>query len=64
MFIDQNGKEHRCASPCHDGPCPPCTLEITALCRCGQERKQFSCKQVSADLAKVASNRNVLFTKE
>ncbi|KAF1845697.1 uncharacterized protein K460DRAFT_338163 [Cucurbitaria berberidis CBS 394.84] len=35
--------EHRCAQPCHEGPCGACQVRIPARCYCGQERKDILC---------------------
>jgi transcriptional repressor NF-X1 len=36
-------KNHRCADPCHHGPCRPCQVTPAALCRCGKEERTVTC---------------------
>lgn len=34
---------HKCAQPCHDGPCPPCAARGVYACRCGEEKQEREC---------------------
>ncbi|XP_050250780.1 NF-X1-type zinc finger protein NFXL2 [Quercus robur] len=34
---------HKCAQPCHDGPCPPCAARAVYACRCGKEKQEREC---------------------
>lgn len=36
---------HTCQSLCHLDDCPPCTVEVTSPCRCGETKKRLSCHQ-------------------
>lgn len=36
---------HECRSRCHLGDCPPCSVEVTTPCRCGETKKQLPCHQ-------------------
>ncbi|KAI0827026.1 hypothetical protein BC628DRAFT_1319106 [Trametes gibbosa] len=37
------GCEHVCSSPCHTGPCPPCSIVIVRPCRCGSSTLEVRC---------------------
>ncbi|KAJ2802503.1 FKBP12-associated protein, partial [Coemansia guatemalensis] len=37
------GCPHTCKEICHAGPCPPCTVQISAPCDCGSETFQVAC---------------------
>ncbi|CAB3401541.1 unnamed protein product [Caenorhabditis bovis] len=39
------GKPHRCAEKCHQGPCPPCTNNTVVVCRCGGSKIQLPCEE-------------------
>jgi transcriptional repressor NF-X1 len=41
--------EHYCTSKCHDGPCPPCDVQIVRPCRCGTTTKSLPCYIVHSD---------------
>ncbi|EGO03328.1 hypothetical protein SERLA73DRAFT_46818, partial [Serpula lacrymans var. lacrymans S7.3] len=43
-----SGCNHVCASPCHTGPCPPCTMRIVRPCRCGSTTKDVICSDLRA----------------
>ena len=34
---------HPCLTTCHNGPCPPCSVEINRPCRCGGTTRTLSC---------------------
>mmetsp|Transcript_129503 Transcript_129503/g.242242 ORF Transcript_129503/g.242242 Transcript_129503/m.242242 type:complete len:1082 (+) Transcript_129503:118-3363(+) len=34
---------HPCTRTCHEGPCPPCDVEVLRECRCRRTRKQIPC---------------------
>lgn len=38
--------EHVCGVPCHEGPCPPCRMNIVLPCRCGATTRAITCSQV------------------
>ena len=42
------GCAHVCSSPCHTGPCPPCSIRLVRPCRCGSTTREVLC---SVDLA-------------
>lgn len=35
--------KHCCTSPCHEGPCPICTVVVKTLCHCGASHKWSRC---------------------
>ena len=35
--------QHRCALPCHPGPCPPCEATTIKDCHCGKARISYIC---------------------
>lgn len=37
---------HQCQRPCHDGPCPPCQVELEISCRCGQSQSIWKCDEL------------------
>ncbi|KAG8810231.1 FKBP12-associated protein, partial [Serendipita sp. 401] len=43
-----NGCDHSCSAECHRGPCPPCRVEISLPCRCGETITRLPCWQASA----------------
>ncbi|KAF5324353.1 hypothetical protein D9619_011330 [Psilocybe cf. subviscida] len=48
---------------CHEGPCPPCHVEITRPCRCGATTKRLHCFQVHAADAAGAEEKEILCDK-
>ena len=38
-----NCKNHKCASPCHDGPCYFCTISTEVACPCGKTTMSVPC---------------------
>ncbi|KAI0340472.1 hypothetical protein BDW22DRAFT_428704 [Trametopsis cervina] len=42
------GCSHLCASKCHTGPCPPCTVPLSRPCRCGSTTKSITCSDDQA----------------
>lgn len=47
---------HTCASVCHSGSCPPCTLSTFVRCRCGKNEKEIACKALG-DVGEVLCER-------
>ncbi|EGT35750.1 CBN-TAG-182 protein [Caenorhabditis brenneri] len=39
------GKNHRCREKCHEGPCPPCNLNTSVVCRCGTSKGVIPCDE-------------------
>ncbi|KAA1473096.1 hypothetical protein DENSPDRAFT_822377 [Dentipellis sp. KUC8613] len=39
---------HVCSSPCHLGPCPPCTIPLVRPCRCGATTREVPCYEAGA----------------
>ncbi|KAF1762466.1 hypothetical protein GCK72_010728 [Caenorhabditis remanei] len=39
------GKNHKCREKCHDGPCPPCSLNTSVICRCGTSKGVIPCDE-------------------
>lgn len=37
---------HLCQSKCHEGTCPPCDLNTTVHCRCGNSNKSVPCQEI------------------
>ncbi|KIJ55328.1 hypothetical protein M422DRAFT_73278 [Sphaerobolus stellatus SS14] len=42
---------HSCASKCHLGPCPPCIISVTVMCRCGGTTRYISCRERQKSIA-------------
>lgn len=38
-----DGCSHVCSSPCHTGPCPPCSIMLVRPCRCGAITRDVAC---------------------
>lgn len=38
--------QHRCTAPCHEGPCPVCTVMVTETCYCGATQRTRRCGAV------------------
>ena len=34
---------HACEATCHSGPCPPCSMQVLQVCRCGASKRQVPC---------------------
>jgi transcriptional repressor NF-X1 len=45
------GCEHVCSSPCHTGPCPPCSIMLVRPCRCGAITRNVRCSQANSPSA-------------
>ncbi|KAK7195513.1 NF-X1 type zinc finger containing protein [Novymonas esmeraldas] len=43
--------QHRCKAPCHEGPCPVCTVMVVERCYCGASERKRRCGAVPADVA-------------
>lgn len=39
------GKNHHCREKCHEGPCPPCNLNTSVICRCGTSKGVIPCDE-------------------
>uniref|UniRef100_A0A1I7U956 R3H domain-containing protein n=1 Tax=Caenorhabditis tropicalis TaxID=1561998 RepID=A0A1I7U956_9PELO len=39
------GKNHHCREKCHEGPCPPCSLNTSVVCRCGTSKGVIPCDE-------------------
>jgi transcriptional repressor NF-X1 len=44
-----DGCTHVCSSPCHEGPCPPCSIPLVRPCRCGSITRTIKCSQYNSD---------------
>lgn len=44
---------HRCAAPCHEGPCPPCPQSSAVRCRCGATSRELPCVEVMSSKRQV-----------
>ncbi|KAI0686090.1 hypothetical protein BC835DRAFT_1288606 [Cytidiella melzeri] len=42
------GCSHHCASQCHTGPCPPCSVKLVRPCRCGSSTHEICCSEDQA----------------
>ncbi|KAI0311010.1 hypothetical protein OF83DRAFT_1069553, partial [Amylostereum chailletii] len=53
------GCSHVCSSPCHLGPCPPCTIPLVRPCRCGSTTREVLCcdAQEGRDLEEILCDR-------
>ena len=43
-----DGCAHACASKCHTGPCPPCSVMLVRPCRCGSTTRELRCSEAQA----------------
>ncbi|KAH7908223.1 hypothetical protein BJ138DRAFT_1158200 [Hygrophoropsis aurantiaca] len=39
--------EHACDLKCHTGACPPCTVKIVKVCRCGGTKREIRCGELA-----------------
>ncbi|EKM57230.1 uncharacterized protein PHACADRAFT_142441 [Phanerochaete carnosa HHB-10118-sp] len=39
------GCSHLCATKCHTGPCPPCSISLVRPCRCGNITRDVPCHE-------------------
>ncbi|KAG5490497.1 hypothetical protein JKF63_00617 [Porcisia hertigi] len=47
--------QHRCKAPCHEGPCPLCTVMVKEKCFCGATQRTRRCGDSSLICAGVAA---------
>lgn len=47
LICGQPGNSHTCQSKCHEGACPPCSLETSVKCRCGHMDKMLPCAELN-----------------
>ena len=54
---------HPCMSKCHNGPCPPCSVQITRPCRCGTTTRSLACHMVHSSSDVGGEEKEILCEK-